>query len=45
MSKIRKLLGDSGYSDKAIEYYTEKVNVGEIRDPSAHARAHKPTQF
>ena len=34
MSKIRELLEKSGYSDKAIKYYTEKVNVGEIKDPS-----------
>ena len=36
MSKIRELLKKSGYSNKAIEYYTEKVNVGEIKDPSVH---------
>ena len=28
------LLEESGYSKKAIEYYTGKVNVGRIPDPS-----------
>ena len=29
-----ELLKKSGYSDKAIEYYTKKVNVGSIKNPS-----------
>lgn len=29
-----ELLKKSGYSDKAIEYYTKKVNVGCIENPS-----------
>jgi len=35
MNKIEDLLKKSGYSNKAIEYYTKKVNVGEIEDPDA----------
>src|SRR4030043_440023 len=34
MSKVKELLKKSGYSDKAIEYYTKKLNVGEIKEPS-----------
>jgi nitrogen fixation NifU-like protein len=34
MSKVKELLKKSGYSDKAIEYYIKKLNVGEIKDPS-----------
>ncbi|UCG28473.1 MAG: iron-sulfur cluster assembly scaffold protein [Bacteroidales bacterium] len=30
------LLKKSGYSDKAIHYYLEKINVGTIPNPSAH---------
>jgi nitrogen fixation NifU-like protein len=37
VSKISELLKKSGYSDKAIEYYTRKVKVGEIKDPSARS--------
>ena len=29
------LLKESGYSDKAIKYFMNKVNVGEIEKPSA----------
>lgn len=29
-----ELLKKSGYSDKAIEYYTKKVNVGSFKNPS-----------
>jgi len=36
MSEVRELLEKSGYSDKAIEYYVKKVNVGSIEDPSVH---------
>ena len=36
MSEVVDLLKQSGYSDKAIEYYINKVNVGEIRDHSTH---------
>jgi nitrogen fixation NifU-like protein len=34
MSEVIELLRKSGYSEKAIEYYIKKVNVGEIKDPS-----------
>ena len=34
MSKVKELLKKSGYSAKVIEYYTRKLNVGEIKDPS-----------
>lgn len=34
MSKVTELLRKSGYSEKAIDYYIKKVNVGEIKDPS-----------
>lgn len=34
MSEVTELLRKSGYSEKAIEYYIKKVNVGEIKDPS-----------
>jgi len=34
MSEVRELLEKSGYSDKAIEYYVKKVNVGSIEDAS-----------
>jgi nitrogen fixation NifU-like protein len=36
MSEVRRLLEKSGYSSKAIEYYSKKVNVGRIENPSAH---------
>lgn len=36
MSEVRGLLEKSGYSDKAIKYYLEKVNVGRIENPSVH---------
>lgn len=35
MNSILKLLKMSGYSDKAIDYYLKKVNVGEIKKPDA----------
>jgi nitrogen fixation NifU-like protein len=31
---MNDLLKDTGYSNKAIEYYTKKVNVGKIVNPS-----------
>jgi len=34
-SEVKKLLEKSGYSEKAIEYYLKKVNVGSIGNPSA----------
>ena len=34
MSEVRELLKKSGYSSRAIEYYIQKVNVGEIKDSS-----------
>ncbi len=37
MSEIRDLLKASGYSEKAIGYYLNKVNVGELSDADAHA--------
>ena len=36
MSEVIDLLKKSGYSDRAIEYYINKVNVGEIEDHSTH---------
>ena len=36
MSQVIDLLKQSGYSDKAIEYYVNKVNVGEIENHSSH---------
>lgn len=32
-----KLLKQSGYSDRAIHYYLEKVHVGVLKDPDAFA--------
>jgi len=37
MSEVRNLLKTSGYSDKAIEYYENHVNVGCIENPDAHS--------
>jgi len=37
MSEMQDLLKESGYSEKAIEYYLNKVNVGELSEPDAHA--------
>ncbi len=34
MDDVLELLKKSGYSDKAIEYYLNKVNVGRIENPS-----------
>ena len=34
---MQDLLIESGYWDKAIEYYLNKVNVGELSDPDAYA--------
>ena len=34
MGEVRELLVKSGYSNKAIEYYLKKVNVGRIENPS-----------
>lgn len=34
MSEVRRLLEKSGYSNKAIEYYLERANVGSIENPS-----------
>jgi nitrogen fixation NifU-like protein len=36
IDKIKVLLRKSGYSQKAIDYYMKKVNVGEIKSPEAH---------
>jgi len=38
MSKIEEMLRQAGYSDRAIEYYTKKVNVGKIDHPEAYYR-------
>jgi len=32
-----KLLKQSGYSDRAIHYYLEKIHVGTMKDPDAFA--------
>ena len=37
MSGIKALLEESGYSEKAIEYYMNRVNVGEMSAPDAYA--------
>ncbi|RCV64931.1 nitrogen fixation protein NifU [Methanophagales archaeon] len=37
MSEMQDLLKESGYSEKAIEYYLNKVNVGELSESDAHA--------
>jgi len=34
---MKDLLKESGYSDKAAEYYLNKVNVGELSEPDAYA--------
>jgi len=36
MSEVRRLLEQSGYSSKAIDYYVKKVDVGRIEQPSVH---------
>jgi len=36
METIIDILKESGYSDKAIEFYIGRVNVGEIINPSIH---------
>ena len=47
MSGVERLLEKAGYSEKEIEYYLRKVNVGSIENPSVKeaytgpcARAH-----
>ena len=35
MTGIKNLLEKSGYSQKAIDYYIKKINVGGIDEPSA----------
>jgi len=35
MSKVRDLLKMSGYSDRAIEYYENHLNLGSIENPDA----------
>jgi nitrogen fixation NifU-like protein len=37
MSEVRKLLKTAGYSDRAIEYYENHLNVGSIESPDAHS--------
>jgi len=36
MSEVRRLLEQSGYSSKAIDYYVKKVDVGRVEKPSVH---------
>jgi NifU-like protein involved in Fe-S cluster formation len=36
LNEIVELLKKSGYSDKAIKYYIDKINVGDIKDSDAH---------
>jgi nitrogen fixation NifU-like protein len=36
VGSIRKILKDAGYSEKAIAYYTDRVNVGVIETPDIH---------
>ena len=36
MGGVRDLLKKSAYSDKAIEYYEKRVNVGDIKNPDAY---------
>jgi len=36
MGEVKDLLKKSGYSDKAIEYYERKLNVGKIENPDAY---------
>ena len=35
MSRIEEMLKEAGYSEKAIEYFIKKVNVGKIDHPEA----------
>ena len=37
MNEKRELLVKSGYSEKAIEYYQKKVNVGQMENPTVHS--------
>jgi nitrogen fixation NifU-like protein len=37
MNLLEKLLKESGYSEKAIKYYLNKVNVGSVKNPSVQA--------
>ncbi len=34
--KITNLLKEAGYSEKAIDYYLKKLNVGEIENPDSY---------
>jgi nitrogen fixation NifU-like protein len=36
MNTVRDLLKESGYSDRAIEYYENHLNVGRIENPDVH---------
>ena len=36
MNTVSDLLKISGYSDRAIEYYENQLNVGKIESPDAH---------
>ena len=37
MGELRDLLRKSGYSEKAADFYLNRVNVGELRDANAYA--------
>ena len=37
MEETKGLLVKSGYSDKAIEYYLKKINVGQIENPTVYS--------
>ena len=36
MDEVRELLVESGYSNKAIEYYLRRVGIGRIENPTVH---------
>ncbi len=36
MAEVIDLLKKSGYSDRAIEYYTKRLNFGEMEDANVH---------
>jgi nitrogen fixation NifU-like protein len=37
MNKIEDLMKKAGYSDRAIEYYIQKIHVGKIEHPEAYS--------
>jgi len=36
MNSVSELLKKAGYSDKAIDFYINEVNVGELKNPNIH---------